>query len=317
MTILNGLSNLYAGGRDLSGDVGVINSILGNAAQLDVSTINALGMGRLSGRRDSSFSFNSWFNPTGAHATLRNIPADDVPLLFAMPPSAGGKAAMLVGRQVSYEMTVNSDLSAAFAVNMPGAIGVPVEWGRLITDGKRTDTGATATGTGIDLGIPRGVDPTNISGASAADPTVVTSNSHGLQTGDSVLIAGTDKSALNNAFTVTVINANTFSVPVDLTGGAATGGTVQRTSHRGWAAQLQAFAPFSGTSFTPKLQNAPKNLSGSFTDLTGGGFAAVSAVPDAERIASSAGIIQRFIRPATTGTFTSAIYAIAVYVKEG
>lgn len=314
-TIFNGLSHLYAGGRDLSGDVGVINSIMGNAAQLDVSAINALGMGRLSGRRDSSFSFNSWFNPTGAHATLRNIPADDVPLLFAMPPSAGGKAAMLVGRQVSYEMTVNNDLSAAFAVNMPGAIGVPVEWGRLVTDGKRTDTGATATGTGIDLGIPRGVDPTNISGASAANPTVVTSNSHGLQTGDSVLIAGTDKSALNNAFTVTVINANTFSVPVDLTGGAATGGTAQRTSHRGWAAMEQVFA-ITGTSVTVKIQDAPKNLSGSFADLTGGGFAAKTAL-GAQRIASAAGIIQRFVRVATTGTFNPATFAVGVHVTEG
>ncbi len=316
-TIFNGLANLYVAGHDLSGDVGVINSIAGNAAMLDVSTIGSLGMGRLAGRRDSSLSYNAWFDPTGSHAYLRNIPADDAPIILAFPPQAGGRAAMLVGRQVSYDLNINADLSAAFAVNMPGAIGVPVEWGKLITAGKRTDTAATASGVGIDLGVPHGVSPTNITGSTTASPTVVTSAGHGLLTGDSVLIAGTDKSGLNTGWTVTVINSSTFSVPLDLSilGGAASGGTVQRTSHRGWAAIAQVFA-ITGTSVAPTLQHAPKAVSGSFVNLTGGAFTAKTAL-GAERKASASGILQRFVRVASVGTFNPATFAVGIHFKEG
>jgi hypothetical protein len=87
---------------------------------------------------------------------------------------------------------------------------------------------------------------------------------------------------------------------------------MQRTSHRGWAAQSQVFAVV-GTSVTVKIQDAPKNVSGSFADLSGGGFAAVvGGSTGAERIASAAGIVQRFVRIATAGTFNPATFAVAI-----
>jgi hypothetical protein len=210
-------------------------------------------------------------------------------------------------------MSVANDLGAGFAVSCLAAAGFPVEWGKLITDGKRTDTAATATGTGIDLGLPKGVPAVNITSASAANPTsVLTATAHGLQTGDSVLISGTDKAALNDSFTVTVVDPTHFTVAVDLTGGAATGGSMQRTSHRGWAAQSQVFSVV-GTSVTVKIQHAPKNLSGSMSDLSGGGFAAVlGGASGAERIQSASGIVQRFVRVATTGTFNPATFAVGI-----
>lgn len=314
MTVYNGYANLYADGYDLSGDVGSISGIKGGSTPLDVSVIGSTGHGRVAGRRDGSIDYNVWFDPAVSHAYLRNIPTNDVEMMVAIPPSAGGRVAMLVARQVNYDYQGSADLGAAFSVSAPAAIGVPVEWGKLVA--KRTDTGATASGTGIDLGVPHGVASKVLTTSTAADPTeVTTSTAHGLQTGDSVVIAGSDKSALNTGWTVTVTSSTKFTVPLDLTGGGATGGTVQRTSHRGWAAMLQVFS-ITGTSVTAKLQHAPKNLSGSFVDVTSGGFTAATARAS-QRIASASGILQRYVRLATTGTFNPASLAVGVHFKEG
>lgn len=77
-----------------------------------------------------------------------------------------------------------------------------------------------------------GLEPTttggisgNITANSLANPTVVTSAAHGLATGDTVLIAGSNSTpTINGNRVVTVINANTFSVPVNVTT-AGTAGT--------------------------------------------------------------------------------------------
>jgi hypothetical protein len=48
-------------------------------------------------------------------------------------------------------------------------------------------------------------------------------------------------------------------------------------------------------------------------DLSGGGFAAVlGGANGAERIKSASGIVQRFVRVATTGTFNPATFAAAI-----
>jgi len=67
----------------------------------------------------------------------------------------------------------------------------------------------------------------SISGASAANPTVVTTAvAHNLRSGESVTISGDSQAALNGTHTATVLSATTFSVAVDLTSGAGSGGTV-------------------------------------------------------------------------------------------
>ena len=64
-----------------------------------------------------------------------------------------------------------------------------------------------------------------ITAASQANPTVITSTAHGLATGDTVLIAGSNSTpTINGSRVVTVINANTFSVAVNVTV-AGTAGT--------------------------------------------------------------------------------------------
>jgi hypothetical protein len=71
-----------------------------------------------------------------------------------------------------------------------------------------------------------------------------------------------------------------------------------------------------GTSVTVTVQDAPNNTAGEFTNLTGGAFAAKTAL-GAERIASAAAIIQRYVRVKTTGTFTVGTFATGVWAKEG
>lgn len=68
--------------------------------------------------------------------------------------------------------------------------------------------------------------------STAANPCVVTCTNHGLQTGDVVTIAGHSGTTptINGARTVTRVNANTFSVGVDTSGGGTgSGGTATPT----------------------------------------------------------------------------------------
>ena len=318
MTVLTGQGLLCAGGYDISGDAGSVSGITGGPSLLDVSNLELLAMRRIAGRFDASFGYNVYLNPLGAHVLHAAYPTTAVPLMLATPGSAAGNIAfMMVGKQVAYNPAFGQDLAASFSVEAQASEGFPLEVGKLVTAGKRTDTGATASGTGIDLGVPAGVDAVTITSSSVANPTVITAAAvHGLQTGDSILIAGHSGStpSINGGHTVTVINTTTFTIPVDVSVGG-TGGTLQRTSRRGWAAQLQVFS-ITGTSVTVRLQDAPNNTAGQFVDLSSGAFAAKAAL-GAERIASAAGIVQRYVRFASAGTFNPATFAGAIWAKEG
>lgn len=93
---------------------------------------------------------------------------------------------------------------------------------------------------------------------------------------------------------------------------AATNGTaVDNTaaSTAGLVAYLQVLS-FSGTSCTVKLQDSPDNVT--FTDVTGGSFGAQTAA-GASRIATASGLtVARYLRVATTGTFTSCAFVVMV-----
>lgn len=308
-------SKFYYGGYDLSGDVTALSTIAMNANQQDVTVIESTAMERILLRRDGEIAVNAVFNPaTGrSHPVLRSLPSTEQGAMWAQAATSGAIAAMLMAKQANFNEQFGSDGALLLSAQALAAVGAGVEWGQIVTAGKRQDTSATASGTGIDLGIPDGETAISLSGASAANPTVVTTATpHGYTSGDSVIIAGTDKSALNDELTITVTGASTFTVPVDLSGGAATGGTVTRTSTRtGFAAQRQTFS-FTGTSSTVTLQHAPKNDAASFADVTGGAFTAATAV-GSERITGAAtALLQRYVRVKTTGTFSEHTFAIGV-----
>jgi hypothetical protein len=80
----------------------------------------------------------------------------------------------------------------------------------------------------------------------------------------------------------------------------------------GLQAYLQVFA-FTGTSVTVKLQESSDNGVGdAWADVTGGAFTAATGIT-AERIQTGrTQTVERYLRVVTTGTFTNAIFAVAV-----
>lgn len=80
--------------------------------------------------------------------------------------------------------------------------------------------------------LPTSATPIAITSNTAASPTVFTTAAHGLTTGDKIYIATNNGSNLTvvGVHTVTVSDAVTFSIPVNCTGGAGTGGSFYKVS---------------------------------------------------------------------------------------
>lgn len=76
---------------------------------------------------------------------------------------------------------------------------------------------------------------------------------------------------------------------------------------------LHVFA-FAGTSCTIKVQDSADNVT--FADLAGAAFTAVTAAPTAQRLATGrAATTRRYLRVATSGTFTSITFAVGATVN--
>ena len=167
MAISDGLGQaFYYGGYDLSGDTGSADDIGGGlVGTQDITTIDLSAFKRIGLLRDGRISWGAFFNDaTGrAHERLGALPTADRHLMWATGAVIGDPAACLVGKQINYDFTRPQDGSLTIAVNAQGnAFGL--EWGDLLTAGKRTDTAAT-NGTAAEFGYD-GEDFLFLSGAS-------------------------------------------------------------------------------------------------------------------------------------------------------
>jgi hypothetical protein len=143
---------LWVSGVDLSGDIGSLGRVGGGPALGEVTGIDKLAFERIGLVRDGGIDFNSWWNPTGAHQTLRALPTTDTLVTYCRSTVQGAHAASEVAKQVNYDGTRGADGSLTHAVNSVSN-GYGVEWGNILTNpGKRTDTVATSPATGVDLG---------------------------------------------------------------------------------------------------------------------------------------------------------------------
>jgi hypothetical protein len=70
---------------------------------------------------------------------------------------------------------------------------------------------------------------------------------------------------------------------------------------------------FVGTSVTIKLQESSDNGADAYTDVVGATTAALTSAPTAVRIATGSIAVERYLKVVTTGTFSSAIFAVQVY----
>lgn len=151
MAVRSGLAeNLYVDGRDLSGDVGVMDDWSSPRETFEVQGMDRSAFERIQARAGGQFSFNSWFNDAllQEHLTLRGVPAMDRRVTWVIGLARGDPAVMMVAQQLSYDGTRGDDGSLAH--NTRGVSnGVAPEWGEMATAGKITDA-AAANGASFD-----------------------------------------------------------------------------------------------------------------------------------------------------------------------
>lgn len=148
-------TRLYVGGNDISGDVSAISTLHDGQNLQDVTGLDKEAIERLPLLLDGNVSINGWFNSAAnrIHAALLSsgkVPTADVVVLIPLQTSVDGVCAMLVAKQASYNVDRAADGSLAVSSEFQ-ANGYGIEWGDMLTAGKRTDASA-ATGTSIDGG---------------------------------------------------------------------------------------------------------------------------------------------------------------------
>lgn len=145
--------NYFLDGFDLSGDTQSIGQIAGGPrATQDVTGINKKAHERRGLRRDGNLAWVAFFNPATdqAHEVLSALPTGDRIATYFNGTTIGNQAASCQAKQLNYDPSRSADGQLTIAVAaMANEYGL--EWGAQLTNGIRTDTGAT-NGTGLDLG---------------------------------------------------------------------------------------------------------------------------------------------------------------------
>lgn len=230
--------NLYVDGVNLSGDIGALNRVGGGITVQDVTGIDKSAIERIGLLRDGGIDYSAFFNKAAgqAHLTLSSQPSTDRHIMYCRGTSLGSPSACLIAKQLNYDPSRGNDGALTIAGSTQGN-GYGLEWGNLLTAGRRSDTTAT-NGTGVDL-----------------------------------------------------LASTSF----------------------GWQAYLQVFS-FTGTSVTVTIQDSADNAS--FAGFTGSAFTAATAV-GTQRLASASSVatVRRYLRVATTGTFTQATFCV-MFVKN-
>lgn len=143
--------NLYVSGYDLSGDIGALKRIGGGPAALAKTGINKSAYERLGGQRDGSMEYTAFFNKATdqAHSRFSALPSADQIATYCRGTTLGNASAAMVCKQLNYDGERDNEGDLVFEIEAR-ANGYGIEWGRLLTAGKRTD-GSAGTGTGVDF----------------------------------------------------------------------------------------------------------------------------------------------------------------------
>lgn len=237
----------FVDGVDLSGDTNQVGDISKPMGLQEMTGLDKYAIERLGTTLDGHLKWTSYFNPTGAHPVLANVPRTDrIASYWHKNNVLGTPVASMVCKQLDYAPSRDSDGKLTIDVEAE-ANAWGLEWGLGLTAGKRTD-GAATNGASVDFQGVGGWDVTK---------------AFGLQ------------------------------------------------------AYLHVFA-FTGTSATIKLQSSSDNGVGdAFADVVGGSFSVVSSAPQAQRIGSARNLaVERYLRVATTGTFTNLVFAVSAIVNR-
>jgi hypothetical protein len=142
-------ANLYIDGVDVSSDTGSVNTISKSLSPLLLTGIDKEANERIAGKLDGRIAGQFWYNPTGAHPTLSDLPRTDSILSYFHRASLNTPVANLVSKRHTYDATRGDDGSLTFDVEAL-ANAYWLDWARSLTAGKRTDGSAT-NGTGVDF----------------------------------------------------------------------------------------------------------------------------------------------------------------------
>lgn len=145
--------NFYIAGYDISGDVQSISRIGGGPMALEMTGIDKSAFERQGGLRDGGMAFVTYFNDATGQAVpvLKGRPTTDVIAAYCRGTTLGNPGAACVAKQLNFDPNQGNDGSLTFTVDIQSTL-YGLEWGKQLTAGKRTDTGA-ANGTGVDFGV--------------------------------------------------------------------------------------------------------------------------------------------------------------------
>ena len=149
---------LCIGGYDLSGDAGVVNEASSPRATQDVTGLNKTSVERILLRGDGRLLFNNWFNDASNQEfpVLKALPTADRQAVWGISNTLGDPACGLVCKQVNFDWAKRANGEVEGSVDCLGNAS-PLEWGRMLTAGVDTHTGAT-NGSAVDDGA--GAAPT-------------------------------------------------------------------------------------------------------------------------------------------------------------
>lgn len=147
---------LYFHGWDGSGDIGAVQSVKGERADLVVTGLDKSAVERIQGVANAEISFNGFFNPStvavgGAdaqHAILSVRPTTDRIVSYVHGTTLGNPVATIQAKQIDYAQNRAADGAMTFTVQTRTS-GSPLDWGVQYTAGKVTHASAT-NGTSID-----------------------------------------------------------------------------------------------------------------------------------------------------------------------
>lgn len=251
------------------------------------------------GMRQATVEQNGAFFSTAAasmHTTLSTGSQAQRLMTFAQAGNLIG--AMFVGCQGVFQMAYTvlaktSDLTHADATYQ---VTGQVDEGVIVQEhaSRSADWNTKTDGNSVDYTL----DPTQtvipITSNSAATPTIVTTPvPHGLTSGDIILISGVASSNadVNGQRTATVISPTTFSVPVNATSHAGTGGQFVRANSSFGGVGYQSVSALTGlTGFVGKIRDSPDDTT--YADLIA--FTNVTGAQVAERL-TVAGTVDRYL----------------------
>jgi hypothetical protein len=164
----------------------------------------------------SDTSYIAWKAPTSSKAGMTG---KRMPVLFAVDQDRGTQ---IWGNTVRLDRgTLLSVGDGTFRANAQ-ALNASL----TVTRAPKISLYNSGAGTYTNFTLGMTLSSVTITAASNANPVSLTSNSHGLSTGDGITISGGtgNWTAINGSWTVTVTGVNTFTIPVDSTAfGALTG----------------------------------------------------------------------------------------------